>query len=165
MRNLLSVIGLLQSIGKEGVMCWFSAHERLPTRDAIEGEELVVRQFPDLGRRWLASPEEPDVAVCICNGCNLRLSEVPGELQALLGIGPEAVARFQQNYLAPRKLLRRFLPPENLQDVLVFPGGNHFPVGHLPIGMRIDVLSTRIPAPLWEGPESRVKETAEVAYY
>ncbi len=122
-------------------MCWFSAHELLSTRNAVEGEELVIQDFSEAGPRWLASPGEPEVAVCLPDGCNLRLTGIPRDLQELLNVGPEAIAEFRESYQRPRSFLRRLTPPEYLHDVLVLDENHYLPVRLLPTGMKIDVLS------------------------
>lgn len=124
-------------------MCWFSSHKGLAIRNAIEGEELVVQQFFKPNRRWLASPREPNVAVCLRSGCNLRLNEIPKNLQNLLLVESEPVAEFHDVYEPPRPLYQSIFPSQTIHDVIVFPHGSHFAVGMLPIGMRIDVLSTK----------------------
>ncbi len=125
-------------------MCWFSAHEMLSTRNAIEGEELAVQDFSEAGRRWVASPQEPEVAVCLPGGCQLRLTGIPKDLRKLLNVGSEAVAEFHESYQRPRPFLQRLAPPEYLHDVLVFEGGGYVPVRMLPVGMKIDVLSSAV---------------------
>ncbi len=142
-------------------MCWFSAHELVRTRGAIEGEELIFQDFPETGNRWFASRQESEVAVCVRSGCKLRLNEVPKDLQELLQIGPEAIGEFRESY-QPRRFLNRFLPPEHMHDVLVFDGGRYLPVRKLPVGMRIDVLSSVVASPspekvrAWENDTSLV---------
>ncbi len=143
-------------------MCWFSAHEMLPTRDAVEGEELVVQDFSESGRRWVASPGQPEVAVCLTNGCNLRLTGIPQDMQEALHVGSEAIAEFRENYQPPRSFLQRLAPPEHLHDVLVFSGRCHYPVRKLPVGMRIDVLSLAVATPMKECSEARVSESVPV---
>ena len=123
-------------------MCWFSAYGRIPTRRAIEGEELVVQQFSEPNRRWVGSSREPGKAVCLLNGSSLRLTEIPSSMQKLLRVQSEAIAEFHEVYLPPRPLIHFFRSSEKVRDVLVFPGGSHFHVGMLPIGMKLDVLST-----------------------
>jgi hypothetical protein len=124
-------------------MCWFSKNERISTRKAIEGEELVVQDFPY--RRWVASPQNPQKAVCLSNGCKLRLNEIPERLQKLLGVGPEAVAEFRELHRPPRtSLFAWLLPPLSLYDVLVFPDGNYLEISELPLGLQIDVLSEAV---------------------
>ncbi len=144
-------------------MCWFSAHEMLSTRNAIEGEELVVRDFSEVGRRWVASPVNPEVAVCLPGGCNLRISGIPRDLQQLLKVGPEAIAEFRESYQRPRPFLQRLAPPEYMHDVLVFEGGGVLPLRMLPAGVRIDVLSSAFAAPSGRRPQDRAGDLIPVA--
>jgi len=130
-------------------MCWFSKNERISTRKAVEGEELVVQDFPY--RRWVASPQNSQKAVCLSNGCKLRLNEIPERLQKLLGVGPEAVAEFRELHRPPRtSLFAWLLPPLSLYDVLVFPEGNYLEISELPVGMLVDVLAEAVATPLKE---------------
>ena len=130
-------------------MCWFSKNERISTRKAVEGEELVVQDFPY--RRWVASPQNSQKAVCLSNGCKLRLNEIPERLQKLLGVGPEAVAEFRELHRPPRtSLFAWLLPPLSLYDVLVFPDGNYLEISELPVGMLIDVLAEAVATPVKE---------------
>jgi hypothetical protein len=128
-------------------MCWFSKNERISTRKAVEGEELVVQDFPY--RRWVASPQNPQKAVCLGNGCKLRLNDIPERLQKLLGVGPEAVAEFRELHRPPRtSLFAWLLPPLSLYDVLVFQDGNYLEISELPLGMVIDVLAEAVATPV-----------------
>ncbi len=145
-------------------MCWFSAHEVLSTRNAIEGEELVVQEFPEAGRRWVASPGDPQVAVCLPDRCSLRLTGIPNNLQKQLHIGTEAIAEFRENYQRPRSFLQRLAPPEYLHDVLVFEGGGHFPVRVLPEGVKLDVLSPAVASAAGTRPGSQVVEPVEALH-
>ena len=139
-------------------MCWFSAHELVSTRGAIEGEELILQDLSETGHRWLVSPQEPEVAVCLTSGCKLRLTDIPEDLQELLHVGTEAIAEFRESY-QPRRFMHRLLPPEHLHDVLMFDGGGYLPVRKLPIGMRVDVLSSMIASLVRERPVTRENET------
>ena len=103
-------------------MCWYSRHATLSTRNSIEGEELVVRDFPNLYHRWLVSPREPKTPVCLEDGCKLRLNDIPERLQGRLQVGSEAVAEFHEIYQPPiQSLFERILPRTFHYDVLVFP--------------------------------------------
>ncbi len=144
-------------------MCWFSADENLSTRDAIEGEELVVQELQNTSRRWVVSPNQPDTAVCLPHRCSLRLSEVPEKLQKLLHIGSEAIAVFHESYVPEGAAPQRIGFLSAARDVLVFASGCHMYVGVLPLGIRIDVLSAGVaPAedkrtPEWEGQSVAVR--------
>jgi hypothetical protein len=63
-------------------MCQFSALAE-NTRDARQGEDLVVSMAPHASSHWLTEPGKPDVAVCIPHDAPLALqiagsSEVRG---------------------------------------------------------------------------------------
>ena len=141
-------------------MCWYSQHERLNTRRAIEGEELVVRDFPNQGR-WLASPENLDIPVCIPNGCVLRLSNIPKSLQKQLKVASEAVAEFREIYQrsANSLLARIFLPPRLCFDAVVFSNGHSLEISMLAPEITVDILSPAVLAPVGE-----VREETERIY-
>ena len=140
-------------------MCWFSVHGRIPTRKAIEGEELVILDLPGNHHRWLASPQNPQKAVCLADGCNLRLNAIPEDLQKRLRVGSEAVAEFRELYQpAPTSLLQRILPRPFFYDVLVFPDGNRIEVSRLPLGMKIDVLCAAVVEPIMKEDELEKSE-------
>ncbi len=132
-------------------MCWYSQHERLNTRRAIEGEELIVRDFSNQGR-WLASPEEPEIPVCIPNGCMLRVSNIPKGLQKELKLNSEAVAEFREIYQrsANSLLARIFLPPRLCFDVVLFQNGRSLEISMFASEMKVDVLSPAVVAPVGE---------------
>ena len=145
-------------------MCWYSRYATVSTRNSIEGEELVVQHFPDLFHRWPVSPREPEKAVCLEAGCKLRLNDIPGNLQKRLQVGSEAVAEFHEIYQPPsHSMLARILPRIFHYDVLVFPNGRHVEVALLPLGMRIDVLSVAVAAPVTESAMEEQWETAWVS--
>ncbi len=130
-------------------MCWYSQHERIDTRRAIEGEELIVRDFPAHGR-WLASADDPGTPVCIPNGCKLRLTNIPRNLQKELKVGPEVVAEFREiHQRQPQSLLAKiFLPPRLSFDVLLFPTGRSLEVSMLSFEVKVDVLSSAVASPV-----------------
>jgi len=136
-------------------MCWFSQHEKLNTRRAIEGEELAVHDFPNQ-RRWLASSEDLDTPVCIPNGCKLRITNIPRDLQKELRVGWEAVAEFREVYRqsANSLLARIFLPPRLRFDVALFPSGRSLEISMFASSMRVDILSEAIVAPVGEAGEN-----------
>lgn len=135
-------------------MCWYSQQERLSTRKAIEGEELIVREFPAQGR-WLASPADPETPVCLPNGCMLRLSDIPKGLQRELKVGTEAVVEFREIYqrTADSWLARIFLPPRLCFDVAILPNGRSIEISALDTRVKVDVLSPAVVAPVWEAAE------------
>jgi hypothetical protein len=145
-------------------MCWYSRHATLSTRNSIEGEELVVRDFPNLYHRWLVSPREPKTPVCLEDGCKLRLNDIPERLQGRLQVGSEAVAEFHEIYQPPiQSLFERILPRTFHYDVLVFPDGHYLDVSLLPLGMRIDVLSATVVTPVTEETKEEESETTYVS--
>jgi hypothetical protein len=133
-------------------MCWYSQHERANTRRAIEGEELIVQDFPNQGR-WLASADDLGMPVCIQNGCKLRISNFPKNLQKELKLESEAVGEFREVYQRnPDSLLARiFLPPRLCFDVVTFANGRCLEVSRFVPGMTVDVLSPAVLAPVGEG--------------
>jgi hypothetical protein len=141
-------------------MCWYSQHERLNTRKAIEGEELIVRDFPGHGR-WLASPEGTETPVCLTNGCKMRFSDIPQSLQRELKLGSEAIAEFREIYQrSPNSLLARiFLPPKLCFDVALFPNGRCLEISAFPLEARVDILSPAIVAPIGTGRKENETET------
>ena len=135
-------------------MCWYSQHEQLNTRRAIEGEELVVYDFQGRGR-WLASPEDLETPVCITNGCMIRISNIPKNLQKELKVESEAVAEFREIYQrsANSLLARLFLPPRLCFDVVLFPNGRSLEVSEFPLSIKVDVLSRAVVTPVGEARE------------
>jgi hypothetical protein len=144
-------------------MCWYSQHERVDTRKAIEGEELFVRDFPGHGR-WLASPEEAEIPVCLTNGCKMKVSDIPQNLQRELKVGSEAVAEFREIYQrSPNSLLARiFLPPKLCFDVALFSNGRCLEFSAFPLGARVDILSPAIVGPIGTGRKENENETLYV---
>jgi len=126
-------------------MCWFSADRRIATRKAIEGEELIIHDFPGNHNRWLVSAQNRQKAVCLADGCKLRLNSIPEEMQRRLRVGSEAIAEFREVYQpAPTSLFERILPRPFFYDVLVLADGNRIEISRLPLGMKIDVLSAAV---------------------
>lgn len=112
---------------------------------AVEGEELIVRDFPNQGR-WLASPNKPEIPVCLPNGCVLRISDIPKNLQKGLKVDSEAVAEFREIHQrsANSLLARIFLPPRLCFDVVLFPNGRSLEICEFTCDMRVDVLSPAV---------------------
>ena len=130
-------------------MCWYSQHARLNSRRAIEGEELVVQDFPGQGP-WLVSPDDVETPVCIPNGCMLRISNIPKKLQRELQVDSEAVGEFREIYQRFSKsiLARIFLPPRLCFDVVLFSNGRSLEISLFTPDMTADVLSPAIAAPV-----------------
>lgn len=122
-------------------MCWFSSGMSR-TRKAIEGEELVIQNFPN-DMRWPASPKNPQKAVCLVDGSRLKLNGIPHELQKAHNVGAEAVVEFRQ-------FSEQTPPKQPFHDILLFQSGDHVKVSQLPLGMRIDVLSAAVMTPFKE---------------
>ena len=133
-------------------MCWYSQHERVNTREAIEGEELIVQDFPNQGR-WLASADDIETPVCIRNGCKLRISNIPKNLQKELKLDSETVGEFREVHQRnPDSLLARiFLPPRLCFDVVIFSNGRCLEISRFTPGMTVDILSPALLAPIGEG--------------
>ena len=122
-------------------MCWFSS-AMSRTRKAIEGEELVIQNFPHK-MRWPASPKNPQRAVCLLDGSRLKLNDIPQELQEAHNVGSEAIVEFRQ-------FSKRTPPRSPFHDIVLFHSGGHIQVSQLPLGMRIDVLSAAVMTPFKE---------------
>ena len=135
-------------------MCWYSQHERLDTRRAIEGEELMIRDFPGQGQ-WLVSPEDAETPVCIPNGCMLRISDIPRNLQKELKVDSEAVAEFREIYQnSPKSWLAKILlPPRLCFDAVIFSNGNSLEITMFTPEMKVDVLSPAVVAPFGHAAE------------
>ena len=143
-------------------MCWFSADRRIATRKAIEGEELIIHDFPGNHNRWLVSAQNRQKAVCLADGCKLRLNSIPEEMQRRLRVGSEAIAEFREVYQpAPTSLFERILPRPFFYDVLVFADGNRIEIPRLPLGMKVDVLSAAVVGPVMK---ERKGEESEPVY-
>jgi hypothetical protein len=142
-------------------MCWYSQHERVNTRKAVEGEELIVRDFPNQGR-WLASADDIETPVCVENGCKLRVSNIPTNLQKKLKLGSEAVGEFREVYQRnPDSLLARiFLPPRLCFDVVMFPNGRCMEISKFSREMAVDILSPAVLAPI--GDRGKESETERI---
>jgi len=123
--------------------------ERLKVREAIEGEELVMRDFPNK-LRWLASPRDPETPVCMPNGCKLRISDIPKNLQKELRVDSEAVAEFREVFQQPPSSLiaRIFFAPKQCFNVVLFSTGRSLEISRFAPTMRVDVLSPAIVAPV-----------------
>jgi len=116
----------------------------------------VVREFPDQGR-WLASPENPETPVCIPNGCILRVTNIPKNLQKDLKIRTEAIAECREiiQQTATSLLARIFLPPRLCFDVVLFSKGRSLEITVFTPGVTVDVLSPAVATPVREAKEDR----------
>lgn len=122
-------------------MCNYSL-ESLKSREAIEGERLVTRRFYT-GSLGFVAADQPDVAVCLREGVQLVLRDIPSTLQSQLGVGEEAVARFA--FLTkPRKWWNFWSLDVFDIDGLVFENGKSILISRLPDRLKADVLSTQL---------------------
>jgi len=119
-------------------MCDYSL-AGLPSRLAVEGEQLVVHRFPtgSLGlaspcpslSRWRAAKQTP--AVCIPPGARLLLRDIPKGLQQQFGVrGIEEVAFVQLSATA-----------NQFRDAVRFNNGREIRLQELNEGLHVDVLS------------------------
>jgi hypothetical protein len=115
-------------------MCDYSLHN-ISSRPAEVGDRLVSTQFRNAITRGFASPEEPNVAVCLLPGTELAF-EKDVECDAFFRFLPtrkigQSVARFRQVDLDN---------PTTHHDALEFPGGVTVLVTNLCEGQRATVL-------------------------
>ncbi len=119
-------------------MCDYSL-AGLPSRLAVEGEQLVVHRFPTgtLGlaspcaspSRWWSAKQTP--AVCIPPGARLLLRDIPKDLQQQFGVrGTEEVAFVQLT-----------ATPFQFRDAVRFSNGRETLLQQLQCGQHVDVLS------------------------
>jgi hypothetical protein len=119
-------------------MCDYSL-AGLPSRLAVEGEQLVVHRFPTgtLGlaspcaspSRWWSAKQTP--AVCIAPGARLLLRDIPKDLQQQFGVrGTEEVAFLQLTATAYQ-----------FRDAVRFSNGRETLLQQLQCGQHVDVLS------------------------
>ena len=109
----------------------------------------MIRNFPNHGQ-WLVSQDDVETPVCIPNGCMLRISNIPKNLQKELKVESEAVAEFREIYQdSPKSWLAKiFLPPRLCFDVVLFPNGRSLEISMFAPEMKADVLSPAIVAPV-----------------
>ncbi len=119
-------------------MCNYSL-ESVKSREAVEGERLVTRRFYT-GSLGFVSTKQPDVAVCLREGVQLVLRDIPATLQTQLQVGEEAVARFAF-LIKPRKWWNFWSLDVFDTDGLVFENGKSLLISRLPDRLKADVLS------------------------
>ena len=118
-------------------MCDYSL-AGLPSRLAVEGEQLVVHRFstgslglaspcPSLSRWW--AKQTP--AVCVPPGAVLLLQDIPKDLQQQLGVGRTEDVTFVQVSATPYQY----------RDAVRFSNGREFLLQKLRCGQRVDILS------------------------
>ena len=115
-------------------MCDYSLHH-VKSRPAQVGETLVSTTFPNSITRGIASPAEPNVAVCLLPGTELGF-EKNVECEPAFGVLSSkkigaSVARFRQINMEN---------PYLHHDALEFPGGQVVLVTHLCEGQSATVL-------------------------
>lgn len=120
-------------------MCEYSL-ESYRRRNAIEGETLITQRFPS-GTQGFISPGSPRVAVCLIEGTQVLLRDIPEDLQKKLGTDGEAVTTFTYLKNPPRRWIS-FVPSfYYYHDGLQFPNGKQILINDLPEGLEVDVLS------------------------
>jgi hypothetical protein len=116
----------------------------IPNRLAVEGEDLVVYQFPT-GARGLASPAAPPArlwsarlscaretpAVCVPPGARLLLRDIPAHLQHQFDVGGTEEVTFVQQSLTAFQY----------RDAVRFNNGREVLLQRFQCGQRVDVLS------------------------
>ena len=124
-------------------MCDYSLHA-VATRPAEVAETLVSTQFQTAGTRGFASPNNPNVAVCLRPGTELAFeSDVKTGVIFRKSVGSR-LARFRQ--IDTEK-------PYQHHDALEFSNGSIVLVTHLAAGQRATVL--QLPAsPFEEKPQA-----------
>ncbi len=119
-------------------MCDYSL-AGLPSRLAVEGEQLVVHRFstgtlglaslcPSLSRWWSAK-QTP--AVCIPPGARLLLREIPKDVQQQLGVAATEEVAFVQLSATPYQF----------RDAVRFNNGREILLQKLQCGLQVKVLS------------------------
>jgi hypothetical protein len=119
-------------------MCDYSL-AGIPSRLAVENEQLVVHRFATgtLGlasplsftSRWCSLKQTP--AVCVPPGAQLRLRDIPKDLQQKLSVGVTEEVTFTQ--LSATSYQYR--------DALRFNNGREVLLQKLPCGLQVEVLS------------------------
>ena len=123
-------------------MCDYSL-AGIPSRLAVEGEQLVVHRFPtgSIGlaspctsvSRWWSAKQTP--AVCVPPGARLILHDVPERLQHDLAVGPIEEVTFVQLSATPFQF----------RDAVRFTNGREIRLQELSEGMRVQVLKMSLP--------------------
>ncbi len=123
-------------------MCDYSL-AGIPSRLAVEGEQLVVHPFPT-GSIGLASPctsvsrwgfAKQTPAVCVPPGARLILLDVPERLQHDLAVGPIEEVTFVQLSATPYRH----------RDAVRFSNGREIRLQELSAGLRVRVLKMSLP--------------------
>jgi hypothetical protein len=119
-------------------MCDYSL-TGIPSRLAVEGEQLVVHRFPtgSLGlsspcpstSRWWFANQTP--AVCMPPGARLLLPDIPKDLQQQFGVGATEEVTFVQLSATPYQF----------RDAVRFSNGRDILLQELRCGQQVEVLS------------------------
>ena len=119
-------------------MCDYSL-AGIPSRLAVEGEELVVYRFStgSIGlaspcaspSRWWSGKQTP--AVCVAPGARLLLRDIPKDLQQQFGVGGTEEVTFVQLSATPYQF----------RDAVRFSNGREILLQKLHCGQQVDVLS------------------------
>ena len=119
-------------------MCDYSL-TGIPSRLAVEGEQLVVHRFPtgSLGlaspcpstSRWWSQKQTP--AVCIPPGARLLLRDIPKSLRKQCGVGITEEVTFAQLSATAYQF----------RDAVRFSNGQEILLQALQCGQRVEVLS------------------------
>src|SRR5258708_25115621 len=115
-------------------MCDYSL-AGIPNRLAVEGEQLVVHQFPT-GALGLAAPclsmlSKGTPAVCIPPGARLRLRDIPQDLRLQLSLGSTEEVTFVQLSAEPYEY----------RDAMRFQNGREILLQRFRCGQQVEVLS------------------------
>ena len=119
-------------------MCDYSL-TGIPSRLAVEGEQLVVQRF-STGSLGLSSPSpstskwwslKQTPAVCIPPGARLELQDIPKELQQQLGVAATEEVTFVQLSDTPYQY----------RDAVRFSNGRDILLQQLRCGQQVEVLS------------------------
>jgi hypothetical protein len=119
-------------------MCDYSL-AGIPSRLAVEGEQLVVHRFPtgSLGlsspcpstSKWWSARQTP--AVCIPPGARLVLQDIPKDLQQQLGVDATEEVTFMQLSATPYQY----------RDAVRFSNGRDILLQQLRCGQQVEVQS------------------------
>ena len=133
-------------------MCWFSVNAE-NTRDAKQGENLVVTQAPHGASNWLTSPGDAGTAVCVRGNAQTAVERpdvagVRGATFEQQSKPDEHGRRDFMNYIdgAKEKVALNDLPPDTKVRVLRIFAEREFPTKEIPATLGI-VHKTTVPLP------------------
>lgn len=113
-------------------MCDYSL-EAFRTRPAAEGEEYITHRFAT-GTVGFIAAGDPATTICMAYDTELALADIPAGVQATLGAGPAARARFSR------------LENSLFHDGVRFTNGKELTLQQLGPGVKatlVDALTTR----------------------